>query len=99
MRGPGGGEGQRVRQGAWAPSLGAWPEASGTRFRVWAPERDRVELVLEGDGERVVPLERGAGGYWEAAVPGVGPGALYRYRLDRDQAYPDPAARFQSGRP
>src|SRR5438093_9127025 len=32
---------------AWVPTLGAWREAGGTRFRVWAPEHTSVELVLE----------------------------------------------------
>src|SRR2546425_8534588 len=32
---------------AWAPTLGAWRDADGTRFRVWAPDHASVELVLE----------------------------------------------------
>ena len=32
---------------AWVPTLGAWREAGGTRFRVWAPDHRSVELVLE----------------------------------------------------
>ena len=31
---------------AWRPHLGAWPEAGGVSFRVWAPERRHVELLL-----------------------------------------------------
>jgi maltooligosyltrehalose trehalohydrolase len=41
------------------------------------------------------PLTREADGYFSGVAPGVGPGSLYRYRLDGDQAFPDPASRFQ----
>lgn len=78
----------------WQPTLGAWPEREGVRFRVWAPGHERVELVLEGQGA-ARSLVREGEGYWETEVPDVGPGALYRYRLDGDGPFPDPASRFQ----
>jgi maltooligosyltrehalose trehalohydrolase len=82
---------------SWRPSLGAWPEKGGVRFRVWAPERREVSLVLEGTtpGPREVLLERGPEGYWQAHVPGVEKGARYRYRLDGEGPFPDPASRSQ----
>jgi maltooligosyltrehalose trehalohydrolase len=70
----------------------------GVHFRVLAPRRDRVEVILgEGARARVVALapddEPGA---WAATVDDVGAGALYRFRLDRDDdALPDPWSRFQ----
>jgi maltooligosyltrehalose trehalohydrolase len=81
----------------WRPSLGAWLEPEGVRFRVWAPERRSVELVLEGDGSRRVEprLERDGEGYWQGFVPGLGSGALYRYLLDGEGPFPDPASRRQ----
>lgn len=79
----------------WQPNLGAWLEAGGVRFRVWAPEHQRVELALEGPSSREpVPLEA-AQGHWTAHVPGLGAGALYRYLLDGDGPFPDPASRYQ----
>jgi len=30
----------------WHPSLGAWAADGGTRFRVWAPQAERVEVVM-----------------------------------------------------
>ena len=30
----------------WTPQLGAWPADGGFRFRVWAPERHRVEIDM-----------------------------------------------------
>lgn len=80
--------------GGWKPSLGAWLESDGARFRVWAPESTSVELVIEGrdDGPPLGPEEDG---YWVATVPGLEAGLLYGYRLDGEGPYPDPAARSQ----
>lgn len=64
-----------------------------TRFSVWAPGRDRVELLL-GDG-RSVPLAPAARGYHEAVVEDAGPGTSYRYLLDGDGPFADPASRSQ----
>src|SRR5919205_567590 len=75
----------------------------GTHFRVWAPRRSRVQVVIEGDAERggtgerqVVALDREAAGYFSGAVQAAGAGSLYRFKLDDDDyLYPDPASRFQ----
>jgi maltooligosyltrehalose trehalohydrolase len=81
----------------WSPSLGAWVERGGVRFRVFAPERTRVELVWEGGGPPTppLPLERDPAGYWSGFARGAGAGALYRYRLDGEGPFPDPASRYQ----
>lgn len=79
---------------AWEPGLGAVAQGGATRFRVWAPEVERVEVVLEAGG-RETPLVRGRDGYHENVLPGVKAGELYRYRLDGRGPYPDPASRFQ----
>lgn len=67
-----------------------------TRFEVWAPRADSVEVVLS---DRVVPLETGEHGLHVATLPDVGPGSRYRYRLHRvdDDPIdrPDPASRWQ----
>jgi maltooligosyltrehalose trehalohydrolase len=75
------------------PTLGAWPEEGGVRFRVWAPDRLRVELIV-GDGAPRL-LSRDADGTFGGFVPGLAAGARYRYRLDGDGPFPDPASRFQ----
>lgn len=66
-------------------------------FRVWAPQRQQVSLLLEGAEEtpREVPLSPAEGGYWQAVVEPVAPGSLYRYRLDGDLLRPDPASQSQ----
>lgn len=74
---------------------------TGVHFRVWAPGRRTVTLVIEPSGDPAdarteVVLEAEGNGYFSANVPGVAAGKLYRYRLDDDpQPYPDPASRFQ----
>lgn len=72
--------------------LGAWVELDAVRFRVWAPDAQRVAVVVEGGGEH--PLAPGAHGYHEGHVSG-GSGMRYRYRLDGRGPLPDPASRYQ----
>lgn len=77
-------------------TLGARALENGrAHFRVWAPSRKSVDVCLnDPSGLRCHPLERGAGGYFEGthAVPA---GALYKYRLDGGDTFPDPCSRFQ----
>jgi 1,4-alpha-glucan branching enzyme len=68
--------------------LGAHPRqldgVDGTSFAVWAPNARGVSVV--GDfcrwDERRLPMRRlGASGVFELFVPGVAPGALYKYHI------------------
>jgi maltooligosyltrehalose trehalohydrolase len=85
------------RSTGWRPSLGAWPESGGTRFRVWAPEAGAVEVVVERarGGPLARPLERSPDGTWGGVVGGVRVGDRYRYRVDGTGPFPDPASRYQ----
>jgi maltooligosyltrehalose trehalohydrolase len=75
--------------------IGAEVREGGVHFRVWAPRRRRVEVVLEPAGQ-LIALEPEPHGYYSGRAAGVGAGALYRFRLDGDNYhYPDPASRFQ----
>src|SRR5215468_810683 len=73
----------------------------GTHFRVWAPRRLAVEVVIEGGAERgsnnrTFELEPEGQGYFSGVVRSVSAGALYRFRLDGgERLYPDPASRYQ----
>ena len=68
----------------------------GAHFRVWAPRRERVEVVFEGGADSAFELEREDGGYFNALVESARDGVLYRFRLDGEEyLYPDPASRFQ----
>jgi maltooligosyltrehalose trehalohydrolase len=85
------GQGRRLPVGA-EPLPGG-----GVHFRVWAPARQRVEVVLEG--EEPVELTREADGYFSGEVKDAEAGALYRFRLDGLGPFPDPVSRFQPAGP
>src|ERR1700743_1216250 len=78
----------------------------GCRFRVWAPERETVSLRIygrparagsRGDGleGHTVEMQKDAGGYFHADVPGAGDGTRYEYLIDKIY-YPDPASASQA---
>ena len=76
------------------PFLGARPADGSARFEVWAPNADRVEIVLD-DG-RAARLDRDADlGTWVGVLDRVGHGDRYRVRLDGGDELPDPASRHQ----
>lgn len=82
--------------------VGAEVIGAGVDFRVWAPDHDRVAVVLEGGpgpaGEH--DLLRDEQGYHQALVPGAAAGTRYRFRLGgAERLVPDPASRFQPGGP
>jgi maltooligosyltrehalose trehalohydrolase len=65
------------------------------RFRVWAPLRESVHVHIVSPRESVVCMERKQFGYHTAVVEDVIPGSKYKYRLSKDQEYPDPVSRHQ----
>lgn len=78
------------------PSLGATYLGEGsTRFIVWAPLAEKVEVRIMSPHERTVALKPEDRGYHQATVEGVEPGSLYIYRLDGKVERPDPASRSQ----
>ncbi len=86
VRGP-----QPVR---WQLPIGATVLPDAVAFRVWAPTRQQVEVVLSDTGT-AVPMVRDSHGYFSTTLAGVRAGALYTYRLDGGALRPDPCARFQ----
>ncbi|HZG44600.1 MAG TPA: malto-oligosyltrehalose trehalohydrolase, partial [Longimicrobium sp.] len=80
----------------WRLPFGANVVDGGVEFRVWAPGSQRVDVVIYGpDAERVQALKAEGDGYFAAVVPGTGAGARYKFRLDGENAFPDPASRHQ----
>jgi maltooligosyltrehalose trehalohydrolase len=81
--------------------VGAEVQAGGgVHFRVWAPRRQRVEVVLEhgtgpGREAEAVALAGEGDGYFAGTAAMASAGTLYRFRLDGAGPYPDPASRFQ----
>ena len=56
----------------------------GTAFAVWAPNARAVRVVGDfnsWDGRRHAMRELGSSGIWELFIPGVRPGARYKYQL------------------
>lgn len=78
--------------------VGAEPAPDGgTDFRVWAPDADRVQLVLispAGTREQVSMLPDDSG-YYSLKVSRAKPGMHYGFILGDENTYPDPASRFQ----
>ncbi|MFO0577780.1 MAG: malto-oligosyltrehalose trehalohydrolase [Polyangia bacterium] len=81
----------------------------GVHFRVWAPERRRVAVVIDPDRSqgqhadaraRSIELAREEDGCWSGLGADLLPGARYGFKLDDDErVYPDPASRFQPDGP
>lgn len=76
-----------------APLHGALPQHDGTLFRVWAPEAERVSLLLPGLDRRY-PMDQD-GPFFTARLPDADPGTLYQFQLGDGGTFPDPASRFQ----
>ena len=83
--------------------VGAEVVDGGVHFRVWAPDRHQVDVVIDGRVTSLVREERaheeGAGkegvGYFSALVPGASEDTRYKFRLDGGELYPDPVSRRQ----
>ncbi|MEO8606068.1 MAG: 1,4-alpha-glucan branching enzyme, partial [bacterium] len=68
--------------------LGAHPSARGeapcTRFAVWAPNAAAVSVIgdfNDWDSAAAPLAAQAASGIWSGALPGVGPGARYKYHI------------------
>ncbi len=73
--------------------IGAEVKHDGVHFRVWAPERQKVDVVLSN--QSVFPLKKEVSGYFSGMIEGLSEGGLYRFRLDEDVICADPVSRFQ----
>ena len=67
-------------------------ENGGTRFRLWAPSAQRIDLLLQGETRAELPM-RNIDGWFETVVSNVGAGTRYAYRVDGGLSVPDPASR------
>ena len=76
--------------------VGADVVTDGVHFRVWAPRRSRVDVVI-GSAEHRLDAEDG--GYFSGTVSSASHGTRYRYKLDGGASFPDPASRFQPDGP
>src|SRR5689334_11518830 len=78
-------------------SIGAELVRGGAHFRVFAPKRQRVDVVLDGPGSRrTVRLVREEDGHFAGMADGIAAGTRYQLQLDGgERLFPDPASRFQ----
>ncbi len=77
--------------------LGHYYDGEVSRFRVFAPRRRRLEVVLYGEEgyiEERVKLSKDELGYWQGQCRRLLPGTLYKIEVN-GRAYPDPASRYQ----
>lgn len=66
-------------------------------FRVWAPNRICVDLVLSDTAQilHTIPMTKDAEGYWTVEYGPINSGCTYRYQLDEELIRPDPASSLQ----
>jgi maltooligosyltrehalose trehalohydrolase len=85
-----------MRNPGWKLPIGAEISEGGTRFRVWAPKAETLQLtLLTGRSAGRYPMERDPEGYYSVLVEEAGAGDRYRFRIDDSRELPDPASRFQ----
>ena len=90
----------RIRRGL---PIGAEVQPDGgVHFRLWAPRRKKLEVVLEGGPgfstggkPAAFPLEHEEDGYFSGLVESAANGTCYRFRMDGLELGPDPASRWQ----
>ena len=79
---------------------------TGVHFAVWAPDAMRVSVVGDfnfWDGRRHQMKKRGPSGIYEIFIPGLKPGAIYKYEIKTKAGLPmlkaDPYGNFAELRP
>jgi len=66
----------------WRPTFGATHSEEGTHFRVWAPDRREVEVILEEPGDSRFRLTKQPDGCFHGVAPQVTIAQRYRYLVD-----------------
>jgi maltooligosyltrehalose trehalohydrolase len=81
----------------WQPFFGgSWREGK-VFFRVWAPQSKSAQLVLEAKrgNHTTLAMNKEPEGFFKLELEDVHAGNLYRFRIDGNDPWPDPASRFQ----
>lgn len=75
--------------------------SGGTHFRVWAPKRRRVDVVLyQGNAQETArALEPEENGYYSGLISEAKAGTQYKFRVDGGDSFPDPASHYQPNGP
>ncbi|HJU45997.1 MAG TPA: malto-oligosyltrehalose trehalohydrolase [Chitinophagaceae bacterium] len=61
---------------------------------IWAPFAEQAVISLEG-GNSTMPLHKKEYGYWQLTTNDIQPGAIYKFILDDEDTFPDPASLVQ----
>ena len=71
---------------------------TGTEFRLWAPDHNRVELLLlpPGGNSWRMAMHPQQAGFFALTVADAAPGWRYQYIVDGEGPFPDPASRRQA---
>jgi maltooligosyltrehalose trehalohydrolase len=72
--------------------VGAELVEGGAHFRVWAPRRSSVDVVIGND---TYELGDEGNGYFAALIAAASDGTRYKVRLDGGEPIPDPISRYQ----
>ncbi|MEH2270298.1 MAG: malto-oligosyltrehalose trehalohydrolase [Nostoc sp.] len=64
-------------------------------FTVWSPLLDSVTVQILTPEQQLIPLKPQSEGYWHTKVNDVYPGTLYRYVLNGQDTFSDPASQYQ----
>ncbi len=73
-------------------------DGHGANLRVWAPQRKFVRVIFE-DKRPPLTLESGRDGFFSGSAKDTRAGVTYKYQLDGEELFPDPASRFQPSGP
>ncbi len=72
--------------------VGAEVLESGVHFRVWAPDCEHIDVII--NGHQVLPLKKEKEGYFSIFAQGAQEGSLYQFWVE-STLLPDPASRYQ----
>lgn len=64
-------------------------------FRVWAPEKDKMNLHIIYPTDQIFPMEKMAYGYFELKMDLAAEPVRYFFQPDGKDDFPDPASHFQ----
>src|SRR4051812_30790128 len=67
-------------------------ERKEAEITVWAPEAEQVEI---SSGNKKIPLLKQQLGFWNLKTADIKPGALYKFILNGEKEWPDPASLAQ----
>lgn len=78
-------------------NLGHYYENGRSNFRVFAPTKRKVELLIRnGEGETIYPLTKNSIGYWELSLDELPENTQYKFLINGN-SFPDPASKRQLG--